>query len=105
MARKRPAALKEIRVIFLKLDGEEAANIFVSAGEPSEGLLPITLMHDYPDFKPEVGWQIRHDADVYEIKAVEGLNIQAALVPAPEEVAEPSRSRRRHAAEPEQPRE
>ena len=63
-----PSGSSQRRVIFrAPPDFDETANIFVEvllgAG------LRLRLLHDYPDFKPQVGWRVERE-QLHEIRAV-----------------------------------
>jgi hypothetical protein len=69
--------MKKVRVLFLKPDGEVAANIWVNQCQSGT---KFCLLQEYPDFKPEVGWHIQCREDKYVINVVNGLEMEVTKV-------------------------
>ena len=67
------AKQKRVRVTFHAPPAFEAgANIWVLDGT-ADAKPTVTLMRDYPDLKPAVGWHLDIMGTTYEVTAVNGL--------------------------------
>lgn len=70
----KPSRQNEVRVLF-RDNGEIVTSIFVLKSGDT-----LTLLHDYPDFKPQIGWTAEGRGFALEIQAVNGRQLTCVEV-------------------------
>ncbi len=63
-------AKKQRVILYAPPDFDETANVWAQV-ELADGKASVTLLHDYPDLKPEGFWRVQIEGKTYEVASFE----------------------------------